>query len=64
MLVVAIGHAMSPPRALPREKIHPFYLRRFSRDTTLVLADNLEQGAGPAVLGQQFLEGPDGARIW
>src|SRR5450759_2749578 len=25
LLVVAIGHAMSPPRVLPCEKIHPFH---------------------------------------
>jgi hypothetical protein len=29
LLVVAIEPAMSPPRALPREKIHPFYLSRY-----------------------------------
>ena len=25
LLVVAVGHAMAPPRALPCEKIHPFH---------------------------------------
>jgi hypothetical protein len=29
LLVVAIVRAMSPPRALPCEKIHPFYLFRY-----------------------------------
>jgi len=29
LLVVAIVRAMSPPRALPCEKIHPFYLPRY-----------------------------------
>ena len=35
LLVVAIGSAMSPPRALPYEKIHPFYLHRYFCVTTL-----------------------------
>ena len=35
LLVVAIGYAMSPHRALPCEKIHPFYLHRYFCVTTL-----------------------------
>ena len=44
LLVVAIGHAMTPPRALPCEKIHPFHLHRYFCVVTLayrgVDADN------------------------
>ena len=32
---VAIAIAMSPPRALPYEKIHPFYLHRYFYVETL-----------------------------
>jgi hypothetical protein len=35
LLVVAIEPAMPPPRALPCEKIHPFYLPRYFWFTTL-----------------------------
>ena len=43
LLVVAIGHAMSPPRALPCKKIHPFhYVSLFlGRDTSTVFDDPL-----------------------
>ena len=36
LLIVAIGHAMTPPRALPCEKIHPFHLYRYFCVVTLV----------------------------
>ena len=35
LLVVAIGHAMTPPRALPCEKIHPFHSHRYFCVVTL-----------------------------
>src|SRR5450759_5814333 len=68
LLVVAIGHAMSPPRALPCETIHPFHPKGTSFGAHLVPlflthSTSVKPTAAHCQLARRRLAAPEGSRV-